>query len=57
MLVNLMKEIRLVPSGIPHWAEDEDLLTLLSSPVVQKPLFVTGVKHCHHISCKTSDRI
>ncbi|XP_078320485.1 uncharacterized protein LOC144621377 [Crassostrea virginica] len=57
MLVNLMKEIRLVPSGIPRRAGDEDLLTLLSSPVVQKSLSVTGVEPCYHISCVTPDRV
>nr|XP_022287564.1 uncharacterized protein LOC111100195 [Crassostrea virginica] len=57
MLVNLMKKIRLVPSGIPRRAGLEDLLTLLSSPVVQKSLSVTGVKHCSHISCVTPDRV
>nr|XP_022290139.1 uncharacterized protein LOC111101816 [Crassostrea virginica]XP_022290140.1 uncharacterized protein LOC111101816 [Crassostrea virginica] len=57
MLVNLMKEIRLVPSGIPRRAEVEDLLTLLSSPVVQKSLSVTGVERCYHISCVTPDRV
>nr|XP_022299087.1 uncharacterized protein LOC111107933 isoform X3 [Crassostrea virginica] len=57
MLVNLMKEIRLVPSGIPRRAGVEDLLTLLSSPVVQKSLSVTGVEHCSHISCVTPDRV
>ncbi|XP_078327680.1 uncharacterized protein LOC144623214 [Crassostrea virginica] len=57
MLVNLMKEIRLVPSGIPRRAEVEDLLTLLSSPVVQKSLSVTGVGNCSHISCVTPDRV
>ncbi|XP_078311697.1 uncharacterized protein LOC111099508 [Crassostrea virginica] len=57
MLVNLMKEIRLIPSGIPRRAGVEDLLTLLSSPVVQKSLSVTGVKHCSHISCVTPDRV
>ncbi|XP_078311791.1 uncharacterized protein LOC144618832 [Crassostrea virginica] len=57
MLVNLMKEIRLVPSGIPRRAGVEDLLTLLSSPVVQKSLSVTGVYNCYHISCVTPDRV
>ncbi|XP_078311701.1 uncharacterized protein LOC111100413 isoform X1 [Crassostrea virginica] len=57
MLVNLMKEIRLVPSGIPRRAGVEDLLTLLSSPVVQKSLSVTGVVFCFHISCVTPDRV
>nr|XP_022287629.1 uncharacterized protein LOC111100239 isoform X2 [Crassostrea virginica] len=57
MLVNLMKEIRLVPSGIPRRAGVEDLLTLLSSPVVQKSLSVTGVERCLHISCVTPDRV
>nr|XP_022303175.1 uncharacterized protein LOC111110814 [Crassostrea virginica]XP_022303252.1 uncharacterized protein LOC111110814 [Crassostrea virginica]XP_022303323.1 uncharacterized protein LOC111110814 [Crassostrea virginica] len=55
MLVHLMKEIRLVPSGIPRRAGLEDLLTLLSSPVLQKSLSVTGVDHCPHISCVTPD--
>nr|XP_022287961.1 uncharacterized protein LOC111100406 isoform X3 [Crassostrea virginica] len=57
MLVNLMKKIRLVPSGIPRRAGVEDLLTLLSSPVVQKSLSVTGVESCDHISCVTPDRV
>nr|XP_022291723.1 uncharacterized protein LOC111103020 [Crassostrea virginica]XP_022291724.1 uncharacterized protein LOC111103020 [Crassostrea virginica] len=57
MLVNLMKRIRLVPSGIPRQAGVEDLLTLLSSPVVQKSLSVTGVDRCYHISCVTPDRV
>ncbi|XP_078321589.1 uncharacterized protein LOC111104488 isoform X2 [Crassostrea virginica] len=57
MLVNLMKRIRLVPSGIPRRAGVEDLLTLLSSPVVQKSLSVTGVGYCYHISCVTPDRV
>ena len=52
-----MKEIRLVPSGIPRRAGVEDLLTLLSSPVVQKSLSVTGVKYCRHISRVTPDRV
>nr|XP_022291713.1 uncharacterized protein LOC111103018 [Crassostrea virginica]XP_022291714.1 uncharacterized protein LOC111103018 [Crassostrea virginica]XP_022291715.1 uncharacterized protein LOC111103018 [Crassostrea virginica]XP_022291716.1 uncharacterized protein LOC111103018 [Crassostrea virginica] len=57
MLVNLMKRIRIVPSGIPRRAGVEDLLTLLSSPVVQKSLSVTGVEWCEHISCVTPDRV
>nr|XP_022312660.1 uncharacterized protein LOC111117740 isoform X4 [Crassostrea virginica] len=57
ILVNLMKEIRLVPSGIPRRAGLDDLLTLLSSPVVQKYLSVTGVEFCDHISCVTPDRV
>nr|XP_022287301.1 uncharacterized protein LOC111100024 isoform X2 [Crassostrea virginica] len=57
MLVNLMKEIRLVPSGIPRRAGLEDLLTLLSSPVLQKFPTVTGVKYFRHISCVTPDRV
>ena len=57
MLVNLMKEIRLIPSGIPRKAGVEDLLTLLSSPLVQKSLSVTGVERCYHISCVTPGRV
>nr|XP_022311932.1 uncharacterized protein LOC111117143 [Crassostrea virginica] len=52
-----MKEIRLIPSGIPRWAGVEDLLTLLSSPVIQKSLSVSGVNNCLHISCVTPDRV
>ncbi|XP_078341301.1 uncharacterized protein LOC144617772 isoform X2 [Crassostrea virginica] len=57
ILVNLMKEIRLVRSGILRRAGVEDLLTLLSSPVVQKSLSLTGVEYCYHISCVTPDRV
>ncbi|XP_022291306.2 uncharacterized protein LOC144617492 [Crassostrea virginica] len=57
MLVNLMKEVQLVPSGILRRAGVEDLLTLLSSPVVQKSLSVTGVNCCYHISCVSIDRV
>nr|XP_022303443.1 uncharacterized protein LOC111110995 [Crassostrea virginica] len=57
MLVNLMKEIRLVLSGIPRRAGVEDLLILLSSPVVQKSLSVTGVECCYHVSCVTPERV
>ena len=57
MLVNLMKGIQLEPSGIPRKAGDELLLTLLSSPVLQKSLSVTGVNCSYHISCVTPDRV
>ncbi|XP_078327773.1 uncharacterized protein LOC111117745 [Crassostrea virginica] len=57
ILVNLMKKIRLIPSGIPRRAGVEDLLTLLSSTVVQKSLSVRGFKCCSHISCVTPDRV
>ncbi|XP_078340752.1 uncharacterized protein LOC111110355 isoform X2 [Crassostrea virginica] len=56
-LVNLMKEIRLVTSGIPRRAGYEDLLTKLPSPVIQKSLSVTGVDYCGHISSVTPDRV
>ena len=60
LLVNLMKGIRLVPSGIPRQAEDEDLLTLMSSPEIQKSLLMTNdpidtTFICEHISCVTPD--
>ncbi|XP_078340528.1 uncharacterized protein LOC144627404 [Crassostrea virginica] len=57
ILINLMKGIRLVPSGIPRRAGDEDLLTLMSYPLLQKSVSVLGVKHCFHISCVTPDRV
>ena len=56
MLVNLMKEIRLVPLGIPRRAGDELFLSLMPSPVLQKSLTVTDVNMCHHISYVTPDR-
>ena len=60
LLVNLMKGIRLVPSGIPRQAGDEDLLTLMSSPEIQKSLLMTNdpidtTFICEHISCVTPD--
>ena len=57
MLVNLMKEIRLVPSGIPRRAGVEDLLTLLPSPVVHKSVILKDVCNCGHISTATPDRV
>ena len=58
MLVNLMKEIRLVPSGIQRQARDVKLLwTCMSSPVLQKTLSVTGATRCDHHSFVTPDRV
>ena len=58
MLVNLMKEIRLVPSGIQRQARDVKLLwTFMSSPVLQKTLSVTGATRCNHHSFVTPDRV
>nr|XP_022307567.1 uncharacterized protein LOC111113566 [Crassostrea virginica] len=59
LLVNLMKGIRLVPSGIPRQAGDKDLLTLISSPEIQKSLLLTNdtISMWEHISCVTPDWI
>ncbi|XP_078311372.1 uncharacterized protein LOC144618684 [Crassostrea virginica] len=57
MVVNLMKGMRLVKTGKRQAPGTELLLTLMSSPVLQKSLSVTGVKRCTHISCVTPDRV
>ncbi|XP_078312218.1 uncharacterized protein LOC144618950 [Crassostrea virginica] len=57
MVVNLMKGMRLVETGKRQASGTELLLTLMSSPVLQKSLAVTGVKYCVHISCVTPDRV
>nr|XP_022336321.1 uncharacterized protein LOC111132790 [Crassostrea virginica] len=57
MVVNLMKGMRLVKTRKRQAPGTELLLTLMSSPVLQKSLSVTGVKHCYHISCVTPDRV
>ena len=57
MLVNQMKGIRLIPSEIPRRAGNELLLTMMSIPVLQKFLSVTGVLRCLHISCVRPDRV
>nr|XP_022337263.1 uncharacterized protein LOC111133295 [Crassostrea virginica] len=57
MVVNLMKGMRLVKTGKRQAPGTELLLTLMSSPVLQKSLSVTGVKYCEHISCVTPDRV
>nr|XP_022337243.1 uncharacterized protein LOC111133287 isoform X2 [Crassostrea virginica] len=57
MVVNLMKGMRLVETGKRQAPGTELLLTLMSSPVLQKSLLVTGVKECDHISRVTSDRV
>nr|XP_022302688.1 uncharacterized protein LOC111110476 isoform X3 [Crassostrea virginica] len=57
MLVNLMKEIRLVPSRIPRRAGVKDLLTMMSTPVLQKSLTLKFVNNCGHVSSVTPDRV
>ncbi|XP_078311363.1 uncharacterized protein LOC111133287 [Crassostrea virginica] len=57
MVVNLMKGMRLVETGKRQAPGTELLLTLMSSPVLQKTLSVTGVKECDHISRVTPDRV
>ncbi|XP_078312217.1 uncharacterized protein LOC111133292 isoform X3 [Crassostrea virginica] len=57
MVVNLMKGMQLVKTGKRQAPGTELLLTLMSSPVLQKSLSVTGVSVCRHISCVTPDRV
>uniref|UniRef100_A0A8B8ECL0 Uncharacterized protein LOC111133294 n=1 Tax=Crassostrea virginica TaxID=6565 RepID=A0A8B8ECL0_CRAVI len=57
MVVNLMKGMQLVETGKRQAPGTELLLTLMSSPVLQKSLSVTGVECCRHISCVTPDRV
>nr|XP_022340949.1 uncharacterized protein LOC111135301 [Crassostrea virginica] len=57
MVVNLMKGMRLAKTGKRQAPGTELLLTLMSSPVLQKSLSVTGVSECFHISCVTPDRV
>nr|XP_022337256.1 uncharacterized protein LOC111133292 [Crassostrea virginica]XP_022337257.1 uncharacterized protein LOC111133292 [Crassostrea virginica]XP_022337258.1 uncharacterized protein LOC111133292 [Crassostrea virginica]XP_022337259.1 uncharacterized protein LOC111133292 [Crassostrea virginica] len=56
MMVNLMKGMRLVETRKRQAPGTELLLTLMSSPVLQKSLSVTGVEKCSHISRVTPDR-
>nr|XP_022337210.1 uncharacterized protein LOC111133278 isoform X3 [Crassostrea virginica] len=56
MVVSLMKGMRLVETGKRQEPGTELLLTMMSSPVLQKSLSVTGVQ-CGHISCVTPDRV
>nr|XP_022336311.1 uncharacterized protein LOC111132785 [Crassostrea virginica] len=57
MVVNLMKGMRLEETRKRQAPGTELLLTLMSSPVLQKSLSVTGVERCLHISCVTPDRV
>nr|XP_022340950.1 uncharacterized protein LOC111135302 isoform X1 [Crassostrea virginica] len=57
MVVNLMKGMKLVETGKRQAPGTELLLTLMSSPVLQKSLSVTSVEDCSHISCVTPDRV
>ncbi|XP_078312213.1 uncharacterized protein LOC111133298 [Crassostrea virginica] len=57
MVVNLMNGMRLVETGKRQAPGTELLLTLMSSPVLQKSLSVTGIVYCLHISCVTPDRV
>nr|XP_022337229.1 uncharacterized protein LOC111133282 isoform X1 [Crassostrea virginica]XP_022337230.1 uncharacterized protein LOC111133282 isoform X1 [Crassostrea virginica]XP_022337231.1 uncharacterized protein LOC111133282 isoform X1 [Crassostrea virginica]XP_022337232.1 uncharacterized protein LOC111133282 isoform X1 [Crassostrea virginica]XP_022337233.1 uncharacterized protein LOC111133282 isoform X1 [Crassostrea virginica]XP_022337235.1 uncharacterized protein LOC111133282 isoform X1 [Crassostrea virg len=57
MVVNLMKGLQLVKTRKRQAPGTELLLTLMSSPVLQKSLSVKGVEDCRHISCVTQDRV
>ena len=56
-MVKLLSEIKITESGKQQQTENELLPTLMSSPVLQKSLSVTGVEFCYHISSVTSDRV
>ncbi|XP_078312201.1 uncharacterized protein LOC144617719 isoform X1 [Crassostrea virginica] len=57
MVVNLMKGMRLVETGKRQAPGTELLLTMISSPVLQKSLSMTDIERCFHISCVTPDRV
>ena len=57
IVVNLMKEMRLVETGKRQAPGTELLLTLMSSPVLLKYILVASVKYCYHISCVTPGRL
>nr|XP_022336309.1 uncharacterized protein LOC111132783 [Crassostrea virginica] len=57
VVVKLMKGMQLVKTENRQAPGTELLLTLMSSPVLQKSLSVTGVKDCNHISCVIPDRV
>ncbi|XP_078311371.1 uncharacterized protein LOC111133290 [Crassostrea virginica] len=57
MVVNLMKGMRFGETGKRQAPGTKLLLTLMSSPVLQKSLSVTGVTQCFHISRVTPDRV
>ncbi|XP_022311745.1 uncharacterized protein LOC111116982 isoform X2 [Crassostrea virginica] len=56
-MIELLSEIKITGSGKQRQAGNELLPTLMSSPVLQKSLSVTGVEFCYHISSVTSDRV
>ena len=56
-MVKLLSEIKITQSEKNRQAGNELLPTLMSSPVLQKSLSVTGVKYLFHISCVTPDRV
>ena len=56
-LTNFLSEIQITASGKQRRAENKLLLTLISSPVLQKSLAVKGVKKCFHMSFATQERV
>ena len=56
-MIELLSEIKITGSGKQRQAGKELLPTLMSAPVLQKALSVTGVEFCYHISSVTSDRV
>ena len=56
-LTTFLSEIQITASGKQRRAENKLLLTLLSSPVLQKSLAVKGVKECLHMSFATQEHV
>lgn len=54
-LTKILSETQITESGKPLRAGSEDLLTLMSSNVLQRTIKVKGVKHCYFISCLKSN--
>ena len=54
-LTKILTESQITESGKPLRAGSEDLLTLMSSNVLQRTISVAGVKHCYHITCLKSN--
>ena len=55
-LIQLLSKSQITSSGKKRRAENK-LLTLISSPVLQKSLAVKGLKFCFHISIVTQERV
>ncbi|XP_061187027.1 uncharacterized protein LOC133195183 [Saccostrea echinata] len=56
-MIKLLSEVQIIETARKRQVKREDLLYLLSRPILNRSVTVTGIRHITHISCVTSDLV